>query len=183
MENWKDIVGFEKYYQVSDSGRIRSLDRYVKNAWGGLNFIKSRISKQFLNQNGYPYVTLCKEGKARQETVHRLVALSFVPNPHNYNIINHIDSNILNASAPNLEWCTAAQNTHHMIKLGRGGRLGGKHCPNSKLTEEQVVEIRKLNLEGVKQYRLAKIYKVTNQAINNILTYKSWKMEKDRGDI
>ena len=183
MENWKDIAGFEGFYQVSDKGRIQSLDREIHNSWNGWTFIKGKISKQFLNQNGYPYVNLCKEGKVKQETVHRLVAQAFIPNPENKPYINHIDANIINAEAINLEWSTPSENTQHMLKLGRGGRRGGKHAPHSKLTEEQVIEIRKFHKEGVTQYRLAKNYKITNQAVNNILTFKSWKMEEKKEEI
>lgn len=109
-EIWKDIKGYEGLYQISDRGRVRSLDRYV-NAMYGKRFVKGAIRKSHINV-GLGYKTLClsKEGTTAEVYVHRLVAEAFVPNPNNYKMVNHKDENKTNNVPSNLEWCTAAYN-------------------------------------------------------------------------
>lgn len=98
-EEWRDIVGYEGLYQVSDEGRVRT--------------INGRIKKQHIGSWGYPVVTLSKDGDERVTLVHRLVATAFVPNPRNVDCVNHIDESRVNNKATNLEWVTKAENNRH----------------------------------------------------------------------
>lgn len=103
IEIWKDIHGYEKKYQVSNEGRIRSL-RY-----NGGNHIKEMVPND--NGHGYLSVALCDGGgKRRLCYVHRLVADAFLPNPNNLPQINHIDHDRKNNKADNLEWCSIRYN-------------------------------------------------------------------------
>ena len=119
-EIWKDIVGYEGLYQVSNLGRIRSLDRYVNSAIKNSNKVikKGKILKPNPNWNNYLQVHLSKNGKGKMSVVHRLVAQTFIPNPNNLPQVNHIDGNKFNNSIENLEWCTAKENINHSWKLG-----------------------------------------------------------------
>jgi len=92
-EIWKDIIGYEGSYQVSNHGRVRSLDRIVisKNT---TRKILGRILKINLYPNGYEYVQLQKDGKRKSCLVHRLIAVAFIPNPKNLPIINHKNKRI-----------------------------------------------------------------------------------------
>lgn len=113
-EIWKDIKGFEGLYQVSNLGRVRSVDRFVGYKHKGTQrMYKGRILKQLTRTNGYLYVSLSNEGMKKQKNIHRLVAETFLPNPSKLPIINHIDENKKNNMVSNLEWCTCIYNTNY----------------------------------------------------------------------
>lgn len=111
-EEWKDIEGYENIYQVSNMGRIRSVDRY-ENCNGTKRIRKGRILINTLSQYGYKVVCLYKNAKQKQFFVHRLVAMAFIPNPNNYPIINHKDEDKANNYVDNLEWCTIKYNSSY----------------------------------------------------------------------
>lgn len=116
-EIWKDIEGYKGYYQVSNCGRVKSLQRFKSCGKGG--FIqKERIMKQSLTTTGYKKVELSKDGKRKSMKVHRLVAMAFIDNPDNKPDVNHIDGNPLNNHLVNLEWCTESENINHAIRTG-----------------------------------------------------------------
>lgn len=122
-EIWRDAVGYEGYYQVSNLGRVRSLDRYVNHWPHGEQLIKSRLLKQNNDGRGYNVVTLCKNGTKTTHRVHRLVAEAFIPNPNAYPCINHKDEDKTNNMADNLEYCTVKYNSNYGT---RNNRLGEK---------------------------------------------------------
>lgn len=110
-EIWKDIVNLEGLYQVSNLGRVRSLDHFRKNG-AGIYLQKGKIlSPQ--NANGYCFVRLSKNGKTRQYLIHRLVAQAFISNLEQYDEINHKDENKQNNHVSNLEWCTHKYNINY----------------------------------------------------------------------
>lgn len=108
-EIWNTIKGYENIYEVSNKGNIRSVDRYVYQQ-NRMVLYKGAKLKPFKNNSGYLCVGLSIENKKKKFTVHRLVAESFLPNPHNYPQINHKDENKENNEWTNLEWCTASYN-------------------------------------------------------------------------
>lgn len=112
-EIWKDVVGFEGYYQVSNLGRVRSVDRIVKGSFGSLQNKRSVILSSAINTAGYYSVALTRNANSKSYRVHRLVAEAFLPNPNNLPIINHKDENKLNNSVENLEWCTYSYNAKY----------------------------------------------------------------------
>lgn len=113
-EEWRDVVGYEGYYQVSNLGRVRSLDMNVRHWRGGLSFKKGRILKQTTNNTGgYKRVRLTKHGRYKDYSVHRLVADAFIPNPNNYRCVNHKDEVKTNNNVENLEWCTYKYNSNY----------------------------------------------------------------------
>lgn len=112
-EVWKDVSGFEGYYQVSNLGRVRSLDRKVWNEKRGhFRSLKGRVLKPS-NSREYSDVMLCKNCKPITMQVHRLVAGAFLSNPENLEYVNHKDENKSNNRLENLEWCTAKYNTYY----------------------------------------------------------------------
>ena len=128
-EIWKDIEGYEGMYQVSNLGRVRSLDRYIpakcalsKTDDDVLYFRKGKIIKLWEIVGGYFYVSLSKGDKAKMFRVHRLVAMAFIPNPDNLPEVNHIDEDKSNNRADNLEWCTHLYNEHHGTKIERAAK-------------------------------------------------------------
>ena len=97
-EEWRDIAGYEGLYMVSNLGRVKSLNY---NRTG-----QERTLKVAKNRYGYLYVNLSNGGISKNYTIHRLVAVTFLPNPENYNEINHKDENKENNCVQNLEWCS-----------------------------------------------------------------------------
>jgi hypothetical protein len=102
-EEWKPIENYEDLYWVSNFGNVKS---------------KRKDKKLSINLDGYYVVNLCKNGKIKTFTVHRLVAQAFVPNPKNKPFVNHIDGDKLNNYYKNLEWCTQSENMKHASMLG-----------------------------------------------------------------
>ena len=111
-EQWKDIAGYEGLYQVSNLGNIKSLNR-ISIKEGRDYRVKEKVLKTFLCSSGYPTVVLSVNGKKETLMVHRLVALHFIPNPNNYEQINHKDENRQNNNVDNLEWCTQHYNLNY----------------------------------------------------------------------
>lgn len=109
-EIWRDIQGYEEYYQVSNIGRVRSLDRLVVNTTKSKRLRKGRVLIPQIKDNGYMVANLSKNNRCKTCYIHRLVAKSFIPNPHRYNTVNHIDETRDNNNAMNLEWCTHGYN-------------------------------------------------------------------------
>ena len=110
-EVWKDIEGYEGYYQVSNLGQVRSLDRTIPFR-GGEKKLEGMILKQKLNK-GYNMVGISMGGKQKGKLTSRLVAKAFIDNPENKPEVNHIDENKQNNRVENLEWVTAKENANH----------------------------------------------------------------------
>ena len=105
-EIWKDIEGYEGLYQVSKLGEVYS-------------FKSNKYLKKLTNKGGYLRVQLCKHGKVTNQSIHRLVAEAFIPNPDNKPQVNHIDENKGNNTVSNLEWVTAKENCNHGTRSKR----------------------------------------------------------------
>ena len=108
-EIWKDIKNYENYYQVSNLGRVKSLDRVIKDT-KSKRLYKGKILKLTLCNWGYLTVSLKKNSKSKKFLVHRLVAETFIPNPNKLEVVNHKDENKLNNFVDNLEWSTIKDN-------------------------------------------------------------------------
>ena len=111
-EIWKPIVGYEGYYEVSNLGRVRSMDKYVNTKGDSKRIRNGRVLKGILCHN-YVWVTLSKDNLKSKKRVHRLVAEAFIPNPDNLPCVNHKDENRSNNSIENLEWCTTEYNNNY----------------------------------------------------------------------
>mgnify|MGYP002679946246 CR=1 FL=1 len=132
-EVWKDIKGYEGLYQVSNLGRVRSLN-YGRSG-------ETKLLKQGTT-NGYKRVFLYKNGKGKNYFVHRLVAMAFIPNPNNLPIINHKDEDSSNNNVNNLEWCTQEYNLNYGTRNERASKSKkGKH--RSEETKKKISESSK----------------------------------------
>ncbi len=118
MEIWKDVVGFEGLYQVSNTGKVKGIKRKSLNSgsYSGVINVKERQLKQTKNKLGYHVLTLFKDGKRYFKIVHRIVAEAFIENNNNLPEVNHKDLNKSNNNVSNLEWCDRCQNINHMYQ-------------------------------------------------------------------
>ena len=123
MEEWRDIKGYKGKYQISNMGRVKSLERTVW--YNGGHYKKSeKILKANPDRYGYLYVVLCKDGKDKKCKIHRLVAQAFLPNTSNLPDVNHKDENKQNNYVENLEWCSKLYNNTYN---GRAKKVGKKN--------------------------------------------------------
>lgn len=187
MERWKEIDGYEGLYEVSDFGRVRSMERTITQKAGKdvrrypsyVRIIKSRILKPgWVGRKGcktkYAQVLLSYEGKNDSRMVAVLVAKAFVPNPDSLPQVNHKDLDKSHNAASNLEWTTAEGNSQHAIANGHWPDQKGESNGGSKLTKDQVDNIRTEIALGVRQRILANRFGVSQVTISDIHRGKSW---------
>ena len=169
QEIFKPITGFGNY-EISNLGNVKSLRRIAPNNQP----IRERILKPGTGTNGYKYVVFRIEGKSHTKYIHRLVGLHFIENPKNYNQINHKDGDKFNNRVSNLEWCNQSHNMLHAIENGLCN-IRGHSQHSSKLTEDDVREIRRLKNSGMLQYKIAEQFGICPQTLSNIIRGKIWK--------
>ena len=133
-EIWRDITGYEGYYQVSSEGRVKSLER--KNNYG--RTVKERILKPAFDGWGYLVVTLCADGKRKNLMVHRLVCEAFNDNRDEKPEVNHINEIKTDNRACNLEWCTRIENLTHGTRSERSAKTLSKPICQYTLDEKIV---------------------------------------------
>lgn len=136
VEIWKDIKDYEGYYQASNFGRIRSLDRVVEVSILGRIYeriLKGRILKTEVDKYGYHFLELSKNGIKKRKSVHRLVAETFIPNPNNLPQVNHKNEDKSNNCVWNLEWCTQPYNTNYGT---RNERIAKKQINDHKKSKQ-----------------------------------------------
>lgn len=112
-EIFKPILDFEGEYEISNYGNVKSLTRVTDHPYSGPTVRKGRLMKINITWAGYCRVALFKDGKYFKYPIHRLVAIHFIPNPNEYDQVNHKDGNKQNNHVDNLEWCNASQNILH----------------------------------------------------------------------
>lgn len=141
-EIWRDVVGFERFYSVSNLGKIRSNKRLVSNnrylteGQCNLKIIYPRI-KKLGNCKGYSTITLSKDKKSKTYRLCRIVAEAFILNPENKPQVNHIDGNKLNDNILNLEWVTAKENVRHAFENNLNiSKKGSEHKSSIKVINQ-----------------------------------------------
>lgn len=169
IEEWRDIKEYEGFYQVSNLGRVRSIDRFALNKYGVRNKpLKGKILAQ-RTKDGYKIVHLSVDGFSINAQVHRLVAMAFIPNPNNYPCVNHKDENKTNnfvyvnpdgtvdLDKSNLEWCTIEYNNNYGTRQERSAkkRLGMK-MPKEGVDKMAIKHKKKIGV--FKDGELVKVY-------------------------
>lgn len=179
QEIWKPVKGLEGAYEVSNLGRVRSLDRVRRKSNGRNTFYKGRMIKITKNNTNDYLIARIQDGRSSHSLVHRLVAEAFIPNPLNLPQVNHKDENKANNRADNLEWCTAYYNNHYGTARAR-------------ITEKRSSKVVQYTLDGtfVAKYpsarEAARLINKSQAAISRACLgiYKQaygylWKYEKD----
>ena len=154
MEEWKDIVGYEGLYKISNFGNAMSVKKNM--------LLTGRDSR------GYRLINLYNRDGGKTFKMHFLVARAFVSGFSDALVVNHIDSNRSNNNYNNLEWCTQSQNISHARNLGRYNDYGC-NSKNCNITQGDVRMIRDLcNTDGFSQLWIAKAFKISQQSVSRI---------------
>ena len=174
MEKWKIIPGYENY-EASSQGRVRSLDRYIpyiaKGKAESKQFRKGRILVQTKNSvTGYLYVHL---GRGKIDSVHSLIALTFIGDRPQGAFVCHKDGNRENNARDNLEYGTPLENFGDMVS--HGTMCNGEKHPQAKLTAAEVIDIRKRAKAGEPMSRIALSSGVSYLTVRNIVNRKTWR--------
>ncbi|EJQ77732.1 NUMOD4 motif-containing HNH endonuclease [Bacillus toyonensis] len=171
-EIWKSLRGIiegGESYEVSNFGRIRSVDRI---GICGRNF-KGRELKPATSKKGYKLVCLAHEGTGKTYRLHRLIALAFIPNVEDKPEVNHINGVKDDNRVSNLEWSTSQENSRHAFDNGLVPIKQGSNHHRAKLSEDDVRFIRENYLE-ITQKKLAEMFNVSASIINKIVNYKTY---------
>ena len=175
MEIWKDIKGYEGYYQVSNYGKIKSLERFRENGFGGY-IHKERILKSQTGCNGYEFINLSKKGIVKHLCIHRFVAIAFIPNPEDKPCTNHKNGIRTDNRLSNLEWATYSENAIHGIKRNGNWIVKGEKHPKAFFKNSDILKIRHLyKSKKMRKCEIAKKYNTNQSTIHSIIIRKSWK--------
>lgn len=172
-EKWRDVVGYERIYQVSDYGLVRRIGK-GSGTWVG------RILKANLDINGRSRTDLWKNGKRKTSKIHRLVLEAFVGPCPSGMVTRHLDGNPKNNKLNNLKWGTHSENTQDSIKHGTffGSKSYGVNNGNSKLTENDVKRILTLLKAGKLQKEIMNMFGISSSRISEIKSNKTWRHVK-----
>jgi len=179
-ESWLPVQGFEEYYHISNMGRLKILDRLCwKNATDKLHtrIKKERISAMIPNDKGYPSHILVKDDIKHTQTIHRLVALHFIPNPENKPQVNHKNGIKWDNRVENLEWVTESENSIHAYETGLSKAVSGESHYQAKITDEKAREIKyQLSVKNDRTLQeIADICGVGRSIVKDISQNSTWK--------
>lgn len=176
-EIWKDVVGYEGLYQVSNLGHILSLQRVQTMSNMVQRTIKQRVLKPTPSEKGYLTVHLVsQDGSRKRLKIHRLVAQAFCENPLDLDIVNHIDNDRTNNQSENLEWVTQKDNVEHCIKHNRHKTQNqwGENNSSAKLSIKIVLQIRKLHNQGKSCAVISDLTSVSSKRVSSVIRKESW---------
>lgn len=172
IEIWKDVVGYEALYRISNLGNVVNV--VGRKCGGGKCDSKPFLLKRRLFKDGYEAVTLFIDSVPKTHKIHRLVAIAFIPNPEGKLCVNHINSVRNDNRLANLEWCTHGENMKHGFDFGFKTLTGSKNN-NSKLTELDVLTIREAAHNGSSIKELSAKFNIGGTTVGGIINGDSWK--------
>lgn len=171
-EEWRPIPRWEGFYEASNLGRIRSVDREVTGGWGKPRTAPGKVLRQQPNDRSYAHVILKRESKSTKRGVHRLVCMAFYGVPASHMHVNHIDGDPSNNRVENLEWCDASHNMLHSYRTGLNSSEGEKNS-QAKLTADKVRAIRRL-AGSHSCASIARRYGISHSSVSMIVARKRW---------
>lgn len=154
VEEWRDVPGWEGLYQVSDLGRVKSLERVIQDVTGKVLVKKERIlNRKPSKSTGYKYTTLTLNGTSQVIPVHRLVALAFHPNPSRLPLVRHLNDIKTDNRAVNLAWGTPSDNGDDSVRNGGHRMFKVTHCPKGHEYSEDNTHLNYLGRRECKTCR------------------------------
>lgn len=175
IEIWKKVDGYE--YEVSNLGSIRSLSRIVLCRYGKFRTHKGRLLKPSLTKStGYLHVKLCKDGKEKAISLHRVIATTFLPGYDSMFDVNHKNGIKTDNRVENLEWMTRQQNIQHSYDNGLQVSLKGTDHGNAILNDLSIMVIRDAcSTKRYSQRSIALYFKISQQTVSDIYHKKIWR--------
>lgn len=168
-EEWRDIEGYEGVYQISNLGRVKSLDRMVGHNKGGKKLIRGKLKRAHIAKNGYPMLNLSNKNRQESVYLHRILGKTFLPNPRRLETINHKDGNKENFDLSNLEWASHSENISHAYRTGL-------RKPTRILDDCIVLSIITFaHKRHTSQQSLANCFGVTRSCVQSIVRRNTWK--------
>lgn len=157
-EQWKPLKEAPELYEISNYGKVKALTKDVSIPNGAIRHHEETILKGECGKTGYPRVTLCINGKQKKYSVHVLVAETFIENPNNFPVVNHINGIRSDPNVMNLEWCTEEYNAFHAIE--NGSRRG--------LTAEQINQAKEMLEKGYTVVEISRFFGRSRTTITDI---------------
>lgn len=172
-EVWKDVPGFEGYYQASTLGRVRSVERIQVRSNGWPYKVQSKVLTPTKDGNGYLRTAFSVNSKLTTIKIHRVVAITFLGRTELE--VNHIDGDKTNNRSTNIEYCTRSENLKHSYRIGLQKPRRGSSNNKAKLHEKDIPFIRELFKAGKTSREIAAIYKMDKTVFLDIKNGKIWK--------
>jgi len=175
-EVWRPVVSWEGFYEVSNFGQVRSLERPVACKSGFMRMVKGHtlIQQRYGRGKKWHRVSLWDKQEGTPRPVHQLVLEAFVgPRPEGH-VTNHKDGNPDNNHVSNLEWCTVTYNNVHALDTGLRNIRGEDHYAH-RFTVADVREMRRLRKEGMGPSAIARHFQASLHTVRKIVEYKTWK--------
>jgi hypothetical protein len=168
LEEWMEVPGFP-YYQVSSTGRVRSLARRTASG-----ILGGRLLRLTPGSNGYVRVTLCSEGQEHRFLLHRLVLHTFVGECPEGHECRHLDGNRANCRLSNLCWGTRSENSHDRVRHGTHVNNQGQRHGMTHLKDEDALEIRRLRSSGLPLFEIAQRFSISRATACRISKGNGW---------
>ncbi|MGJ1211954.1 NUMOD4 domain-containing protein [Sphingobacterium multivorum] len=172
-EIWLPVPNYPNY-EVSNLGRVKTLQRAMKSKAGSIAAVNEKIMKGSFSRDGYPIVKISNQFGKKILKVHRLVAMAFIPNPDNKPQVNHINGVKTDNYTDNLEWVTGKENVTHGYQTGLIKASHGESHYLAKVTDEQVLQIRRMRSEDKLTHQaIADLIGVSRSIVTSILSNKT----------
>lgn len=174
METWKDVLGFENYYEVSNTGLVRSKPRLVIRKNGRPHTVKSKILKPCISTDGYLKSCFSINGKLYPFAVHRVAANSFLGKQDGYEV-NHINGIKTDNRIENLELLTHSENIKHAVKLGLLPVTRGSQRTQAKTTESVIKLMQEMRAKGIQRKVILSELNLSLHTYKDVIRGKSWR--------
>jgi hypothetical protein len=172
QEIWKPISGYVGLYEVSNFGIIRSLDRIIPDKTHGTRKLAGRVLRYTTDNQGRCYVGLSRDNKPIKKRVHLIVAEAFLGPRIKGVEVCHEDGNPANNQASNLRFDTHKSNMEDMVHHGRSNR--GLKNPNTKMTQEQALQVKRLRLDGKTYKIIASELGLSFEQVRSVCVGRAW---------